>query len=161
MNELRRRRNQGGIYEAERAALIPPSSTDGGNDLRGNRNPSSATSRGKGNAQKSSSSASLSTAQEARNITESLRHTKNMMSQELERVSNLHTVIEEDDKHLSEAKDDHMDMGGAVKGARGALRKLGRQDVQEAVILRCAVFFFYSVAFYVFWSRVRIPFLLW
>jgi len=38
---------------------------------------------------------------------------------------------------------------------------LKRQDVQEALVFWAALVFFYLSALYVFWTRMRIPFLLW
>ena len=81
------------------------------------------------------------------------------MQQELDRVSTLSTTINDDGALLHSAREEHVGMGGTMKGARGMLRKLGRQDVRDAVILRCCVIFYWTVVAYVLWSRIKIPFL--
>jgi hypothetical protein len=81
------------------------------------------------------------------------------MEQELSRVSSLSTTIEEDGTLLSDAKNEHVGMGGTMKGARGMLNKLKRQDVRDAFVLRGAVLFYWGVVAYVLWSRIKVPFL--
>mmetsp|Transcript_7699 Transcript_7699/g.16604 ORF Transcript_7699/g.16604 Transcript_7699/m.16604 type:complete len:129 (+) Transcript_7699:60-446(+) len=100
-----------------------------------------------------------SATQQAQSVTTSLLRTKNMMQQELERVSSLNTTINDDGALLNSTKEEHIGMGGTMKGARGVLRKLGRQDVRDAVILRCAIIFYWMVVAYVLWSRIKVPFL--
>lgn len=82
-----------------------------------------------------------------------------MLQQELERVSSLNTTINDDGALLNSAKEEHLGMGGTMKGARGVLRKLGRQDVRDAIILRCAIIFYWMTVAYVLWSRIKVPFL--
>lgn len=96
---------------------------------------------------------------QAQSVTNALLRTKNMMQQELERVSALSTTIYDDGALLSGAREEHVGMGGAMKGAKGMLKKLGRQDVRDAFILRCAVVFYWLVVAYVLWSRIKVPFL--
>ena len=82
-----------------------------------------------------------------------------MMARELERVTDLDSTINDDGALLSDAKDEHLGMGGTMKGARGVMRRLGRQDVRDAIILRCAIAFYSFVVAYVLWSRIKVPFL--
>jgi hypothetical protein len=82
-----------------------------------------------------------------------------MMAQELERVENLNTAIRDDGELLHDAKEEHLGMGGTMKGARGVMKKLARQDVRQAFILRSAIVFYWCVVAYVLWSRVKVPFL--
>lgn len=81
------------------------------------------------------------------------------MSAELDRVSSLNTAIEDDGAMLRNARDEHADMGGTMSGARRVMGRLGRQDVRDAVILRCAVAFYWTVVVYVLWTRFEVPFL--
>jgi hypothetical protein len=74
-------------------------------------------------------------------------------------VSHLSTTIDDDGALLSKSREEHVGMGGTMKGARGMLRKLGRQDVRDAFILRGAVVFYWVVVVYVLWSRIKVPFL--
>eukprot|EP00550_Attheya_septentrionalis_P004492 CAMPEP_0198283994 /NCGR_PEP_ID=MMETSP1449-20131203/3554_1 /TAXON_ID=420275 /ORGANISM="Attheya septentrionalis, Strain CCMP2084" /LENGTH=132 /DNA_ID=CAMNT_0043980899 /DNA_START=11 /DNA_END=409 /DNA_ORIENTATION=- len=104
---------------------------------------------------------SSSMTMEAQEITDSLQRTKQMMRHELERVSHVTSAMQDDAQMLEQTRDHHVGMESVVKGARGALRKLKRQDMQETVVLWCAVSFFYTCALYVLWTRIRIPFLLW
>lgn len=82
-----------------------------------------------------------------------------MMAQELDRVSTLNTTINDDGALLSDAKTEHAGMGGTMKGARSVMKKLGRQDVRDAIVLRCAIIFYWVVVVYVLWSRIKVPFL--
>jgi hypothetical protein len=102
---------------------------------------------------------SSSATHQAQSVTKTLLRTKDMMQQELERVSTLNTTINDDGALLHDAKEEHVGMGGTMKGAKGALGKLGRQDVRDAIVLRCALVFYWIVVVYVLWSRIKIPFL--
>lgn len=82
-----------------------------------------------------------------------------MMSAELDRVTTLNTTIDDDGNLLQDAKEEHAGMGGTMKGARSMMRKLGRQDVRDAIVLRCAIVFYWGVVAYVLWSRIKVPFL--
>lgn len=101
----------------------------------------------------------ISATHQAQSITTSLLRTKNMMEQELNRVSTLNNTITDDGALLQTARDEHTDMGGTMKGARGLMKRLGRQDVRDAIILRCSIIFYWLVVMYVLWSRIKIPFL--
>jgi hypothetical protein len=92
---------------------------------------------------------------------ESLLRTKSAMKQDLERLSYVTDAIDSDGAMLKDTQESHLGLGGLAKGARGALRYLQAQERREAVVLWAAVVFFYLSALYVFWTRVRIPFLLW
>lgn len=96
---------------------------------------------------------------QAMSITASLLRTKEMMAHELDRVAALDSTINEDGALLNDAKEEHLGMGGTMKGARGVMKRLGRQDVRDAMILRCAIVFYWFAVVYVLWSRIKIPFL--
>ena len=100
-------------------------------------------------------------AQEASSIVESLLRTKSAMKQDLERLSHVTDAIDSDGAMLKDTQESQLGLGGLAKGARGALRYLQSQERRETVVLWAAVIFFYLSALYVFWTRVRIPFLLW
>jgi len=102
---------------------------------------------------------SSSATHQAQSVTTTLLRTKEMMQQELERVSTLNTTINDDGALLHDAKEEHVGMGGTMKGAQGAMSKLGRQDIRDAIILRCALVFYWIVVVYVLWTRIKIPFL--
>jgi len=82
-----------------------------------------------------------------------------MMAQELDRVSNLNTTIEDDGALLTNARDEHSSMGGTMKGADKTMKKLRRQDVWDAFVLRCSFVFYWVVVAYVLWTRIKVPFL--
>ena len=102
-----------------------------------------------------------SAAEEARSINESLLRTKQMMHSELGRMSHVKDAIQSDENALKNIQEDQMGMGGAVKGAKGALGQMSRQDREEAVVLTISIIIFSLSALYVVWTRIRIPFLLW
>jgi hypothetical protein len=102
-----------------------------------------------------------STADEARSITKSLRRTQALLSQELNRISHVSEAIEGDGKLLEKTKTHQHTMNDTVKGANAALSNLQLQQRKEKLVLMGATFFFYAIALYVLWTRIRIPFLLW
>lgn len=116
-------------------------------------------SNNSGAARREQNSSSSSATHQAQSVTTTLLRTKEMMQQELERVSTLNTTINDDGALLNDAKEEHVGMGGTMKGAQGAMRKLGRQDIRDAIILRCAIVFYWIVVIYVLWTRIKIPFL--
>ncbi len=112
-----------------------------------------------GGAARRDQNSSSSATHQAQSVTSTLLRTKEMMQQELERASTLNTTINDDGALLHGAKEEHVDMGGTMKGAQGAMRTLGRQDIRDAIILRCALVFYWIVVVYVLWTRIKIPFL--
>ena len=124
------------------------------------RNKSHETKREKllsGSKQKESSTA----AQEAKDITSSLRRTKIMMQQELNRISNVSESIDNDGKVLKMTKDEHLGLKGGIKGAKGSLGRLKLKEKEDEIVFWASVGFFYAVVLYVLWTRIRIPFLMW
>ena len=120
---------------------------------------SGTTSKSRRTQQSKNNDNAISATHQAQSITTSLLRTKNMMEQELNRVSTLNNTITDDGALLQTARDEHTDMGGTMKGARGVMKRLGRQDVRDAIILRCSIIFYWLVVMYVLWSRIKIPFL--
>ncbi len=104
---------------------------------------------------------STTAAQEAKDITASLRRTKSMMKQELNRISSVSETIHNDGSMLEKTKSEHFGMKGGIKGAKGSMARLKLKEKEDAIVFWASVIFFYMVAFYVLWSRIRIPFLLW
>jgi hypothetical protein len=109
----------------------------------------------------SKSTPSATAAQEAREITSSLRRTKTMMQQELSRISNVSESINQDGITLNETKGQHMGMKGGIKSAGGSLNRLKLKEKEDEIIFWASVVFFYIAVLYVLWTRIRIPFLLW
>jgi len=103
----------------------------------------------------------LNAAQEARDITASLRRTKAMMQQELHRISHVSDAISQDGIKLRMTEEEHLSMKGGIRGAKGSLSRLKLKEKEEAIIFWASVVFFYMVALYVLWTRIRIPFILW
>ena len=99
--------------------------------------------------------------EETKAITSSLLRTKQMMQNELQRVSDVTNTIQDDGKKIKNTRDEHMSMGDGVKGARYALVWLKMKEKEDVIIFWSAVTFFYAVALYVLWTRIRIPFLMW
>ncbi len=110
---------------------------------------------------KENESTSASAAQEAKDITASLSRTKTMMQQELNRMSNVSESIDRDGNMLVKTKEEHFEMKGGIKGAKGSVAKLRLKENEDEIVFWASVTFFYLVVLYVLWSRIRIPFLLW
>lgn len=83
------------------------------------------------------------------------------MQNELQRVSDVTSVIKDDGKKIQSTKDQHLSMGDGVKNAKFALAWLKVKEKEDVIVFWGAVFFFYGVVLYVIWTRIRIPFLLW
>lgn len=96
------------------------------------------------------------TASEAQSIQRSLMRTQGLLKNELQRVSQLGNVIEEDEHVLRRTMDDHKSLN--TRNAQKALTALERAQRQEQQILMMSMSFFFLVVFYVMWSRVLIKF---
>ena len=101
----------------------------------------------------------ISATHQAQSITSTLLRTKTMMEQELSRVTSLNTTISDDGALLSNAREGHEQLGGTMHSSKGVMKKLSRQDVRDAFILKMVVIFYWVVVGYVLWSRIKIPFL--
>ena len=123
------------------------------------RNNSTTRRQTKPNSNNNNKDNAISATHQAQTITTSLLRTKNMMAQELNRVSTLNTTVNDDGTLLNTAKDEHTNMGGTMKSTKGVMKRLERQDVRDAIILRCAIVFYWLVVIYVLWTRIKIPFL--
>jgi hypothetical protein len=104
------------------------------------------------------SGSTSNTAAEAASIQTSLSRTQNLLKNELNRVSQVATAIEEDGKLLQDTKDTHQSLN--VKKAKKALTSLQRAQQQEYRILLASIIFFWTVVFYILFVRVvmHIPF---
>lgn len=112
-------------------------------------------------APKPAQSAVRAAADQARSLQDSLQRTQTLLQQELERVSHISRSVDQDGTYLQQTKTHHLEIHQESYNAQKALRALQRQQQQERRILFLSVAFFYSVAAYVIWTRLRIPFLLW
>eukprot|EP00979_Chaetoceros_neogracilis_P014344 scaffold4567_cov276-Chaetoceros_neogracile.AAC.27 len=134
---------------------------EGSDARRRNKQRSHHDERNKLLKKQSKSTPSATAAQEAREITSSLRRTKTMMQQELSRISNVSESINQDGITLNETKGQHMGMKGGIKSAGGSLNRLKLKEKEDEIIFWASVVFFYIAVLYVLWTRIRIPFLLW
>jgi len=89
----------------------------------------------------------------------SLQRTKNMMKSEMDRVAQVSNAIQADTVTIKSTKDQHLGMNDSVKGAKGSLGLLKRQDMEETIIFGISIIFFVLSFLYVMWTRIRIPFL--
>ena len=149
-------------HQAERSHLFGDNAANGVAGTAGTATPSRQQRRRTRNRHTSARKAppKPSGAQEASSIVESLLRTKSAMKQDLERLSHVTDAIDSDGAMLKDTQESQLGLGGLAKGARGALRYLQAQERRDMVVLWAAVIFFYLSALYVFWTRVRIPFLL-
>ena len=97
-----------------------------------------------------------STASEAQKIQKSLLKTQHLLKNELNRVSNITNVIEEDGNILQQTMDHHKSLN--TKNAQQALTALQRAQKHEQRVLNASIFVFGTVVFYIMWSRVLIKF---
>jgi hypothetical protein len=98
------------------------------------------------------------TAVEAASIQTSLSRTQGLLKNELQRISQVSTAIEEDGKLLQTTKDTHLSLN--VKQAKHALTSLQRAQQQEYRVLLSSIVFFWTVVAYILFVRVimHIPF---
>lgn len=99
-----------------------------------------------------------STANDAASLHQSLCRTQKLLSQELERVSRVASVIDEDGKLLDKTMGHHQTMN--IKKAKKALTALEREQQKEHRILLASIAFFWCVVAYVLWGRIltHVPF---
>ena len=96
------------------------------------------------------------TASEAQSIQKSLLRTQSLLKNELHRVSQVQSAIDEDGKILSETMDHHKSLN--TKNAQKALTSLQRAQQHEQRVLMASMVFFFLVAFNILWSRVLAKF---
>jgi hypothetical protein len=101
---------------------------------------------------------SSNTASEAANIQKSLHRTQALLKNELERVSQVASAIDDDGKMLQDTMTDQQSLN--VSSAKKALTSLQRAQQREQRVLMASIVFFYGVVFYILWCRllIRIPF---
>jgi hypothetical protein len=101
---------------------------------------------------------SSNTASEAANIQKSLHRTQALLKNELERVSQVASAIDDDGKMLQDTMTDQQSLN--VSSAKKALTSLQRAQQREQRVLMASIIFFYGVVFYILWCRllIRIPF---
>jgi hypothetical protein len=101
---------------------------------------------------------SSNTASEAANIQKSLHRTQALLKNELERVSQVASAIDDDGKMLQDTMTDQQSLN--VSSAKKALTSLQRAQQREHRVLMASIVFFYGVVFYILWCRllIRIPF---
>ena len=102
------------------------------------------------NGNKRKKSGASSTASEAQSIAQSLQRTQNLLKNELNRVSQVATAIDEDGKLLQDTKNEFQSLN--VKGAKKALTSLQRAQQHEQRVLMSSVLFFFSVVAYIMWE---------
>ena len=95
---------------------------------------------------------SSNTASEAAVIQQSLNRTQDLLQNELQRVSQVASVINEDGKVLQETMNEQQTMNAST--AKDALTNLDRAQQRERRYLMASVIFFWTVVVYIFWSRV-------
>jgi len=105
----------------------------------------------------SSSTSKSNRNKEAKKISESLKRTKQLMSQEINRVSEVNKTLDDDTVYLKDTKNDHdMLKYDSNKNAHYALRQLKMQEKKEDIIFWFSVIFYVMVSFYVLWCRLPI-----
>lgn len=99
-------------------------------------------------------SGASSTASEAQSIQQSLQRTQNLLKNELHRVSQVASAIDEDGKLLEDTKATHQSLN--VRGAAQALTSLQRAQQREQRVLMASVTFFLAVVVYIMWCRILV-----
>lgn len=89
-----------------------------------------------------------------RNVADSLTRTKRQMEQELSRVNDIAMAIEQDASSLHFISEEQKGLKSIMQNARGVLRQLSTQDMQEKAMIAVATLWFFSVALYCCWTRL-------
>jgi hypothetical protein len=95
---------------------------------------------------------SSSTASEAQSIQKSLLRTQFLLKNELQRVTQVASAIEEDETILQQTMNHHKSLN--TKNAQHALTSLQRAQRHEQRVLMASIIFFCTIVFYVMWSRL-------
>lgn len=90
----------------------------------------------------------------AESITDSLRRTRQMMVQELERGANTLATLDESNTTLKKADTEYKGQRSLLMTTRGLLTVMKRQDVLDRIILVVGFIFFCLVVTYVFHQRI-------
>ena len=102
----------------------------------------------------SRSNSNNNTASEAQKIQKSLLKTKQLLQNELHRVTNITNVIEEDGHILEKTMDEHKSLN--TKKAQSALTSLERAQQHEQRVLNGSILIFILTVSYIIWCRVLI-----
>ncbi|XP_008789477.2 uncharacterized protein LOC103706965 [Phoenix dactylifera] len=90
----------------------------------------------------------------AESITESLRRTRQLMVQEVERSANTLGTFEESTSVLTKAEGEYKGHRSLLMRTRRLLSTMQRQDIIDRVILVTGLLMFLSAVLYVVWKRV-------
>ena len=118
----------------------------------------------KGKSQKSTTKPTTSKSSEQeqeKNITLSLLRTKTLLTNEIQRLGLTNEIITNDSKSIKLINEEYINLSDLSGSARKILGSLKNREVKERVALYCSVGFFVLCCFFVVFSRIRIPFLLW
>lgn len=90
----------------------------------------------------------------AESVTESLRRTRQMMVQELERGFSTLTTLDESNTTLRKADSEYKGQRSLLNAARGLLSVLKRQDILDRIILVVGFIVFSAVVTFIFNQRI-------
>ena len=93
-------------------------------------------------------------AHSARDVTESLRRTRQMMAEELERTDGTLRALDEQGKVLKDTLQEQRGIGGALGTGRRALNRMSRRDFTDRVLLVLGFGFFFVVVLYILKRRL-------
>ena len=130
---------------SERAALFAP--VAGGDSSDGSSAPSGASSR-------SGRLSARASAQAARDVTESLRRTRALMANELQRTEATLRSLDEQGKKLRGTLNEHRGIDGTLASGRRKLNRLETRDMTDKVLFALAFGFFVCVVLHIVNKRL-------
>ena len=130
---------------SERTALFAP--VAGGDSSDGSSAPSGASSR-------SGRLSARASAQAARDVTESLRRTRALMANELQRTEATLRSLDEQGKKLRGTLNEHRGIDGTLASGRRKLNRLETRDMTDKVLFALAFGFFVCVVLHIVNKRL-------
>lgn len=144
---LRARSLAAANHAKERAALLqgaPAPGSSGADD--------DGAAGGTGVKQRNTAAAALS---KARDVTSTLRRTRQLMANEMSRVANVSDMLAGDHKTMGDTLNEHKLYSGDVRQSGAHLSKLKRRNLTDKIVIGFGVVLFACVVIYILWRRLR------
>eukprot|EP01138_Halocafeteria_seosinensis_P008803 gb/GECG01008997.1/.p1 GENE.gb/GECG01008997.1/~~gb/GECG01008997.1/.p1 ORF type:complete len:367 (+),score=59.93 gb/GECG01008997.1/:1-1101(+) len=86
-------------------------------------------------------------------VSSSLQRTRDLMSQEMERMSSLASVLDETGQYLSGTVEEHTAFGADTSESQQVLRRLRRENMIDKAVIGFGMAIFFSTVLYIWYKR--------
>ena len=98
----------------------------------------------------------VSALDQSRDATASLRRTREVLAQEVQRVASVAQVLDEDAAKIDSTKDEYGAYSRTVGTSKGMLKEMQRRETKDKLLVGLAALFFFACAVYVVGKRLRL-----